>query len=604
MMKLNQLYLRFFTRHNTKRQLITLFICAILIPFTLVGGGICLLSYREMKSDYEKLTLSKSLQVRTTAITTSIYMHSIYESVAANDDLQLLLNSRERTAQIDQLLYEMNMFFETCLQNTSSLSGICFYAPEKLLSNLPQCSYLAPITGDIAGEAWYQKASQNAGGFYLSQIREGQQSIPYWELHYICRIPIPQEQAFGVLVMSLSNDYLRNLVSGDGYEIYLSVNDDPVFFSTDRSYGGNPFPAAIPENLSPEECRIMEVNGRSQMACIQTLTPYLTADQFNILTVNPSAVHDLRQLALSLFGILALALAIPAVIICLYASYFSARINTLRLAMEKVSNNDYQIVNSIQGDDELTAAFHDLKIMVENLKKAQAQIYQARLQEEILMNQQQQMEMKLLASQINPHFLYNTLETIRMKAFSQGNRDVANAIKLLGKSMRYVLSTTRTASTTLDKEMDYIRTYLSIQKIRFVDRLDYQIRIAPDMELSHYQILPLLIQPVVENAISHGIEETGETGCVILHLEPSKDLTRLIVKVFDNGPGIGPEQLEKVNQMAPPPRASSHGVGLYNINSRIKLAYGPSCGISIQSRLGVGTLVTIVIPLLNLTEEE
>src|SRR5699024_7047973 len=157
-----------------------------------------------------------------------------------------------------------------------------------------------------------------------------------------------------------------------------------------------------------------------------------------------------------------LSLGIPAIIIWLYSGYFSARINTLRLAMYKVSNNDYEIVNSIQGDDELTAAFHDLKVMVENLKSAQAQIYQARLQEEMLLNQQQPMQMKLLAIQINPQFLYNTLETIRMKAFSQRNRDVANAIKLLGKSMRYVLSNTKTAATTLDKELDYIDTYLAI----------------------------------------------------------------------------------------------------------------------------------------------
>ncbi len=164
------------------------------------------------------------------------------------------------------------------------------------------------------------------------------------------------------------------------------------------------------------------------------------------------------------------------------------------------------------------------------------------------------MEMKLLASQINPHFLYNTLETIRMKAFSQGNRDVANAIKLLGKSMRYVLSNTKTAATTLDKELDYIDTYLAIQKIRFGSRIDYSIRVSPKLEKAgnFYRILPLLIQPVVENAISHGIEDTGEDGNLILHLDPSPDMVRLIIKVFDNGCGMSPELETKVKRDGSP----------------------------------------------------
>ena len=603
-MKLSRFYLRFFTRHSTRRQLVTLFICAVLIPFALIGGGLCLLFYHEMEGSYEQLTRSKALQVRTTSITTSIYMYSVYESVAENDDLQTLLCSEERTPQIDQLLYEQNIFFERLLQNTASLSQLTLYVPQELFRNLPSSSYLSPVTEEIAETDWYEKASSQASGFYASLPRLGQQQIPYWELHYICRIPIPRRQTFGVLVMSLSNNYLSSLISGDGYEISISVNDEPVFYSTDRMGAGAPFPTELSPDQENGACQVMDVNGSPRLACLQTVTPYLTHDQFHILTSDPSALGELHRMAVMLGVIMVLSLGIPAIIIWLYSGYFSARINTLRLAMYKVSNNDYEIVNSIQGDDELTAAFHDLKVMVENLKSAQAQIYQARLQEEMLLNQQQQMEMKLLASQINPHFLYNTLETIRMKAFSQGNRDVANAIKLLGKSMRYVLSNTKTAATTLDKELDYIDTYLAIQKIRFGSRIDYSIRVSPKLEPEHYRILPLLIQPVVENAISHGIEDTGEDGNLILHLDPSPDMVRLIIKVFDNGCGMRPEQETKVNEMAPPARDSSHGVGLYNIHSRIHLFYGSEYGIHLKSRLNVGTLVTIIIPLENIREEE
>ncbi len=249
-----------------------------------------------------------------------------------------------------------------------------------------------------------------------------------------------------------------------------------------------------------------------------------------------------------------LALLISAVIISLYATYFSGRINTLRLAMSRVSNNNYDIVDTIRGDDELTATFRDMKVMVEKLKSAEAEIYQAQIRQQTIENQQQQMELKLLANQINPHFLYNTLESIRMKAFIEGNRDVATAIKLLSKSMRYVLSNTRTTSTTLEKELDYINTYMAIMKLRFSSRIDYDIYIEEGLAHSGHRILPLLLQPIIENAISHGLRDMEENGHIILKIRTSKDGALLHAHIFDNGAGMSKDTLKHVNAHLSTPR--------------------------------------------------
>lgn len=105
-----------------------------------------------------------------------------------------------------------------------------------------------------------------------------------------------------------------------------------------------------------------------------------------------------------------------------------------------------------------------------------------------------------------------------MRSLKAGNTDVATAVKLLGKSMRYVLENTATSFSTLAKELDYIQTYLAIQKLRFHDRVNYSLRTPPDMNLSEYQILPLLLQPIVENAILHGLEEVEQNGKIIIHI--------------------------------------------------------------------------------------
>lgn len=175
--------------------------------------------------------------------------------------------------------------------------------------------------------------------------------------------------------------------------------------------------------------------------------------------------------------------------------------------MHQASTEDYDIRSYIQGQDEISEAFSDLEVMVRNIKKKDAEMYEARINEAELLNEQQVMEFKMLASQINPHFLYNTLETIRMKAFAANDKEVARAIKLLGKSMRYVLENTGTSYTTLSRELEHVNVYLDIQKLRFTDKFDGITEIGEDVDPEKIYILPLLLQPVVENAILHGLEE-------------------------------------------------------------------------------------------------
>ena len=161
--------------------------------------------------------------------------------------------------------------------------------------------------------------------------------------------------------------------------------------------------------------------------------------------------------------------------------------------------------------------------------------------------------------------------------------------------MRYVLSNTTTSFTTLEKELDYISTYLAIQKLRFHDRVNYTLKTAPDLDVSQFQIMPLLLQPIVENAVLHGLEEVEENGKIIIHIHLYQET--LYIKVFDNGCGMTPEEIEKMKQnIYHHPKESSRSIGLYNINQRIQLCYGSDYGLRIQSKKDCGTLITMIIP--------
>lgn len=598
-MKLDDFFTKLFTRQNVRRQLSDLFVLTILVPTVVAGSLIFSLFSRQLTRKYEHLSESEANRTRSVLVTTTFYLREIYENISTDETLRQLLSADYETARDAELALNRYNGFQDALASAPALTALKLYADPKLLKHDTPFSCYYPITEEVKAADWYTRASRTKGAFWASAMRIGQSGVEYWELNYYCHIPIPETSSYAILVMSVSNDYLRNLIRDKDYRVYASVNDGPVFFSSDRSYGGKAFPFALDSySHAFSQTGTLTLFGEKTIGSIQSLKPSASSDYIYIAVSNPGAIGDIRYVQMIFSLVLTFALVISFLLIYFFSRYFSARIQTLRLAMHKASNNDYEIVNSIQGDDELSAAFQDLKAMVKKQKENDARIYEAQLKEQQLSNQQQQMELKLLATQINPHFLYNTLETIRMKAFSDGNREVATAIKLLGKSMRYVLGNTKSTATTLDKEIDYIKTYLAIQKMRFGERLNYTVEAAGELDLKSCRILPLLIQPIVENAISHGLEPTGRVGHIFLKLRQEEDL--LIADVFDNGDGLTEEELQDVLMHLDTPRPESeHGVGLYNINSRVHLYYGSQYGLTIRSRYGEGTLVSLSIPLHN-----
>lgn len=594
-----------FTKQNVRQQLITIFICVIMIPVFFMGGIIYFFSNKQMVKSYQYLVESDAIRVRSILLTTTLPLYDIYESLFDDKELNKLLTTDYKTDE--EVLAACNQYnrFNQLLNANAYLSSIKLYFQPNLLRSFSDNQYFFPINKEVRSQAWYLKAVNTSGNFWKSSIRKNQIGNSFWELAYYCHIPLPQTGSYAILVMTISNNHLRSLIKDRSSHVYISVNKDPVFYSTLRHYEGNVFPIDI-DYSAPyySQTGKLTVEGSSTIASVMSLKPYCTDDKIYILSANKEAMPYIHHTNLSFLFILLFALLIPGLIFILFTGYFSTRIKTLRLAMHKVSNNDYEIVDSVLGDDELSAAFSDLKTMVKKIKDTEGEIYTAQIKEQYFSNQQQQMELKLLVNQINPHFLYNTLETIRMKAFSDGNQEVATAIKLLGKSMRYVLNNTKTSSTTLDKEMDYIITYLSIQLLRFESRLCYTLDIDHKIDPKSYQILPLLLQPIVENSISHGIEPTGKKGHIIIRIRKSpEDL--LITNIYDNGTGMSKETLRKVIvSLKEVPKDKEHGIGLYNINNRIKLFYGPKYGLSIKSKEHYGTLVTLKIPLYNLLEED
>lgn len=263
----------------------------------------------------------------------------------------------------------------------------------------------------------------------------------------------------------------------------------------------------------------------------------------------------------------------------------------LSQAAETVATGDFSPVINVEGYDEelyvLAASFNHMTREIQNLI-------------EVTKQEQQDLrayELKLYQAQINPHFLYNTLDTIMALVESNMPKDALKMVSYLSDFFRTTLSSGRD-QITIDEEERHIRSYLEIQQVRYQDILSYTIDF--DDDIRRYPILKLTLQPLVENALYHGIKRKRGKGNI--SVTGRLDGETIVFVVTDNGIGMNElelEQLRKNIRMTDDP--SSTSFGLFNVQQRISLHYGSEYGITIESKKGKGTVATVTIPALTNT---
>lgn len=211
--------------------------------------------------------------------------------------------------------------------------------------------------------------------------------------------------------------------------------------------------------------------------------------------------------------------------------------------------------------------------------------------------QKRKSELKALRSQINPHFLYNTLDSIIWMAEGNKNREVILMTSSLAKLLRQSISN-EDEIVPLWKEVEYTKSYLTIQKMRYKDKLEFTIDV--DQEILGEGIINLILQPIVENAIYHGIKNKEGKGHILITGRQEGDT--LLLKIQDDGLGMDKDTLAHIfDRSKERENEKSSGVGVYNVHMRIQLYYGEAYGLSFESRLQEGTVVSIRIPRQDVT---
>ncbi len=578
-----------------KNQLYTVYLLGILIPVTIVGCYLILNTRSLLIKHHTAQINSDNIRVRSIILDVTTSVKNIADEIFSDNQLQEILSTTYGSKQEANAAIGSYDKFKKYLSRYAEIANITIYTMNDTIQDYTN---FKKITPEIQRTEWYKEASNTARYLWHTRTVTDSKGInPANELTFSYRIPVTQRGDYALLVMNISNNYLRSRINNNTFKTIITVNKDFIFYGNEKKLTET---LALPIDYDQKYFTYSGsafYNEEEALVELSTLIPIQSQDKLYIVTIDTEALKDTKQIILICVGTLLFSVFVPLLIVIFYANHFSNRINTLRSEMHKVSKGDYNIIHGFTGNDELSEVYSDLTTMITSIKEMDKEIYEGKINQQRLKNHQQKIEFEMLSSQINPHFLYNTLETIRMKALSNQDKDVATAVKLLGKYMRHNLESTG-ITISLRTELEYIEIYLTIQKLRFGDKINFAISIEPGFSTSNYYILSLLIQPIVENSIIHGLEEIESNG--MIHINVSTDSTNdtVIIAVSDNGVGLTEEEhdklLDKIHSREKRPNSS---IGLFNIYQRIQLCYGTEYGLTITSVPDKGTTVSIILPL-------
>lgn len=448
-----------------------------------------------------------------------------------------------------------------------------------------------PLTDEVRRSFWFLAASlhPNVNGWFSWK---DETKSPTSRLSLVRALPYASEGHEAVLVIDLDTTRIDSLLGQAGFETLVLAPNLMVVASSRPELAGQPLtdPRLLAlVSWSPAGSFERSYLGQSSMVFLRDLNPEATFNGLKIVCiVSPDVILKPAD-RISTAGLIVIFAGALVSLGFLWVVYtlFARRLESLSRQLPLVAAGDFDQVLPVDGSDEIGLLAARFNTMVRDIRLLMREVRDSHESQNMLARAQGEIRLKMLASQINPHFLFNVLESIRMKAHLKGEREIANTVKQLGKIMRRNLEASG-GPIPLSQEFDTIRCYLEIEKFRLEEKLEYHLEAGPGAE--SVEVLPLIIEPLVENAVVHGLERRYGGGKVTVSAHLIGDF--LEVLVADNGLGMTEE---RCHQLLEGPE--DRHVGLKNIHQRLKLTYGNESGLSLHSVPDKGTQVSFRIPL-------
>ena len=572
---------------NTKIRTKLILMCiVVIVPVFLAGVYLLLNMVSVMRTNTVKEAFNDVENLRTRLNDTMFTVSKVADRVYMSSDINAFINN-----ELSEKQQSPEAAVKDYLRAYSQIKDIIFFLD---MDNIKFSSDYIKVTSEIKEEYWYKDIEKSSDERW--QVIKNPKDEKYY-LSLVRQVYSNNGSPVGAMVIFVSPEWLDGIMKDEQFSVIFTVQKGMIFYSNLSDYESGKIYAS--DNFVPQvgASSTLEIKSGALNEKGYTVATYFdynnSGNLFQIYLIKPYEVvnEPTNNLTIGYVWYISMCFLLSILITILFTSFFARRIQFLRNQMHKVTLGDFNLEADIKGEDEINELYGDLQLMVKSMQDLINQAYKAKIEAETFKLNQMEADFKTLASQINPHFLYNTLETIRMKAYCNNDKETADLVKKLGKFMRRCLEV-KNGMVTLESELEFTKSYLELQSARFGERVSYSIYCEVDTK---YSILPLIIQPIVENAFIHGIESSKSNGHIDIKVFYKGDTVE--IDVIDNGQGIPDDKLAELRwKLVENDTSSGKSIGLTNVNKRIKMYHGEIYGLSVTSDVGKGTRITVALP--------
>ncbi|MGE6664557.1 sensor histidine kinase [Paenibacillus xylanexedens] len=592
---------------NIKTKLFLVLVLVSIVPIIVVSVS----SYRS----YTKLVNEQTSLVTSTTIGNSVKsMEEILQNIdrisvtllqqssnataysTVSDEL-IKLNGTNDQYEIFMIRSKLKLIFENILLGYNYINGLYLFTPDGKWISYGSSGTDLRLDYVALRDEWYLNTIQRKGDLYIGEvgvkpyILNAKESIGFSRALYD-----PNNNEFlGVFMLDCSMnifDGLKRNPAPSLSNLYLANDAGEILYSSDGSRVGTPLSNTL-------AAATHQVGNSSQYKFIQdntmTVIQKVPGRNWNVIAnISMDRLYEDYNISQKLL----LYVAISCAVIFLLLSFFLSNLITkpiieLTKLMRKTKSHRFvtikpQVTRQV---DEIGILYHEFNKMMKDIDTHIRESYQNK----ILMLDSQ---MKALEAQINSHFLYNTLESINSIAEIEEVESIVVMTKSLGDMFRYSIKTD-SELVAVSEEIQHVENYMAIQQIRYGDKFAFNLNVDP--EIRSRRMLKLLLQPLVENAIYHGLENKRGKGSVTITGLFQGD--SIVFEIWDDGVGMSSTQAEELRQLLQQPpefvamgQRHKQSIGIKNVHSRITLYYGEGYGLSFHTDLNTGTRITLEIP--------
>lgn len=583
------------------RKWLLAYILLILLPVSILLASFYTRSNRILE---EEVTRTMQLTLKQAGLNLTYKLEHIRDSSNSVFMNQILYENLQRKSSItDQLkqIKELRNLAETAKENGDIFRTRFFVDPSRLYAGDRVNLYKL---NDIKQYPWYEAVMEAGGGMVWTGVyQESYNDIGVKKIFSVARMlrnPQNYEEIFGVLVMDVSEELIGEILSelhfSDTYAPYLLDGAGNVIYSSVEADAGpassaSMLPAELLDTIRHSEEGIQQSkDGRKAVNVVYTTIgpsgwKLVARVAQSEISHRATTLNQFTSIA-TLAGITVLFLVLSFVLLMFMTQSMQHRVQMILKMIRKEGIGWLEERRSMP-DGDFRLLERSVDHLIHKVNNLMEESYQAKMQE-------REAQLRTLQAQINPHFLYNALDMINWSAISHDAEDTSQMIEALAHYFRLSLNKGRD-NVSISDELELAKVFLEIQQNRFPSTFTFTIEGGPGLE--SYIIPKLTLQPLVENALLHGIRKTKDKQGTIT-ITARLEQETVVLTVSDDGIGMSPEQGQRLLRepsLEKQDNSSSGSFGLYNVNERIRFFAGNRYGLSIDSEPGKGTVITVRI---------